>query len=62
MLAGLTPAAMLCEVMNDDGTMARLPDLEIFAERHVLKIVTVKALQDYRRANEPLRETLRAAS
>ena len=62
MLAGLTPAAMLCEVMNDDGTMARLPDLEIFAQRHVLKIVTVKALQDYRRAREGARDNLRAAS
>lgn len=50
MLAGLTPAAMLCEVMNDDGTMARLPDLKIFADKHDLKIVTVKALADYRRA------------
>lgn len=51
-LAGLTPAAMICEVMNDDGTMARLPDLEIFAEKHGLKIISVKALQDYRRVNE----------
>ncbi len=61
-LAGLTPAAMLCEVMNDDGTMARLPDLEIFAEKHELKIISVKALQDYRRANEQERKKLRAAS
>ena len=60
MLAGLTPAAMLCEVMNDDGTMARLPDLEVFAERHSLKIITVKALQDYRRAHEADTENLRA--
>jgi len=52
MLAGLTPAAMLCEVMNDDGTMARLPDLEIFATRFAMKIISVKALQDYRRAGE----------
>lgn len=62
MLAGLTPAAMLCEVMNDDGTMARLPDLEIFAARHELKIVTVKALQDYRNAREGAQVSLRAAS
>lgn len=61
-LAGLTPAAMLCEVMNDDGTMARLPDLEIFAVRHGLKIISVKALQDYRRAREADRKPLRAAS
>lgn len=51
-LAGLTPAAMICEVMNDDGAMARLPDLEVFAVRHGLKIISVKALQDYRRAME----------
>ncbi|NOX81694.1 MAG: 3,4-dihydroxy-2-butanone-4-phosphate synthase [Alphaproteobacteria bacterium] len=61
-LAGLTPAAMLCEVMNDDGTMARLPDLETFAERFGLKIISVKALQDYRRANECADGNLRAAS
>ena len=51
-LAGLTPAAMICEVMNDDGTMARLPDLQTFAARHDMKIISVKALQDYRRATE----------
>ena len=51
-LAGLSPASMICEVMNDDGTMARLPDLEVFAERHGLKIISVKALQDYRRATQ----------
>jgi len=61
-LAGLTPAAMLCEVMNNDGTMARLPDLEIFAVRHGLKIISVEALQDYRRASETVSEKLRVAS
>lgn len=61
-LSGLTPAAMICEVMKDDGDMARLPDLEIFAERHGLKIISVKALQDYRRANETTGGALRAAS
>ncbi len=60
-LAGLTPAAMICEVMNDDGTMARLPDLEIFAARFAMKIISVKALQDYRRANESESGALRAA-
>jgi 3,4-dihydroxy-2-butanone 4-phosphate synthase len=50
--AGLTPAAMICEVMNDDGSMARLPDLEAFAARHGLRIVSVKALRDYRLAHE----------
>lgn len=51
-LAGLTPASMICEVMNDDGTMARLPDLEVFSEKHGLKIISVKAIIDYRRAAE----------
>jgi len=51
-LAGLTPAAMLCEIMNEDGTMARLPELETFAARCGLLIVSVKALADYRRAAE----------
>ena len=60
-LAGLTPAAMICEVMREDGHMARLPDLEIFAKKHGLKIVSVKALQDYRRATEGVRADLRAA-
>lgn len=60
-LAGLTPAAMICEVMRDDGEMARLPDLEVFAAKHGLRIVTVKALQDYRRAHLRAREELRAA-
>ena len=60
-LAGLTPASMICEVMNDDGTMARLPDLEVFAERHQLKIISVEALQAYRRDHEK-DSTLRAAS
>jgi len=50
-LAGLTPAAMICEIMNHDGTMARLPDLEVFASRHRLKICSVKALQEYLRAD-----------
>lgn len=59
-LAGLTPAAMICEIMNDDGTMARLPDLEIFAARHGLKIVSVEAIAEYRRMSEAP-ERLRAA-
>ena len=60
-LAGLTPAAMLCEVMNDDGTMARLPDLEVFAAKHGLKIISVEAIAKYRRATEPESNWLRAA-
>ncbi|MEX1018246.1 MAG: 3,4-dihydroxy-2-butanone-4-phosphate synthase, partial [Litorilinea sp.] len=48
-LAGLTPAAVICEVMAADGTMARLPELGILAAQHQLKIVSVQALVDYRR-------------
>jgi 3,4-dihydroxy 2-butanone 4-phosphate synthase/GTP cyclohydrolase II len=53
-LAGLTPAAVLCEIMNDDGTMARLPDLIDFAGRHGLKIGTIADLIEYRSANESI--------
>src|SRR5438128_2098810 len=51
-IAGLTPAAAICEVMNDDGTMARLPQLRLFAERHDLKIVSVADLISYRMQTE----------
>jgi 3,4-dihydroxy 2-butanone 4-phosphate synthase/GTP cyclohydrolase II len=51
-LAGLTPAAAIVEIMNEDGTMARRPDLEIFAQRHGLKIGTIVDLIQYRIANE----------
>jgi 3,4-dihydroxy 2-butanone 4-phosphate synthase/GTP cyclohydrolase II len=47
-LAGLTPAGVLCEVVNDDGTMARLPELEDFAARHGIPLITIAALVDYR--------------
>jgi 3,4-dihydroxy 2-butanone 4-phosphate synthase/GTP cyclohydrolase II len=53
-LAGLTPAAVICEVMNDDGTMARLPQLIEFAAAHKLKIGTIADLIEYRGANESL--------
>jgi 3,4-dihydroxy 2-butanone 4-phosphate synthase/GTP cyclohydrolase II len=53
-LAGLTPAAVLCEIMNDDGTMARLPDLIEFSGRHRLKIGTIADLIEYRSANESI--------
>src|SRR5687767_15725989 len=53
-LAGLTPAAVLCEIMRDDGTMARLPDLLQFAAQHDLKIGTIADLIHYRNANESL--------
>jgi len=51
-LAGLKPAAVICEVMKDDGTMARMPDLEVFAEKHGLKIATVADVIAYRMRKE----------
>lgn len=57
-LAGLIPAGVICEVMKDDGTMARLPDLVEFARRHGLKIGTISDLIAYRRRHDNLvRET-----
>ena len=53
-LAGLKPAGVICEVMNDDGTMARMPDLEIFSKKHGVKIVTIADLIRYRLQNESL--------
>ncbi|MBQ0937636.1 bifunctional 3,4-dihydroxy-2-butanone-4-phosphate synthase/GTP cyclohydrolase II [Ideonella paludis] len=53
-MAGLTPSAVICEIMNDDGSMARLPDLEIFAREHGLKIGTIADLITYRSRNESL--------
>lgn len=55
-LAGLTPAGVICEIMNDDGTMARLPDLVKFAQFHNLKIGTIVDLIGYRRRNDNLVE------
>jgi len=51
-LAGLKPAGVICEVMKDDGTMARMPDLEEFAQEHDLKIVTIADVIHYRMQNE----------
>ncbi|MHC1727664.1 MAG: bifunctional 3,4-dihydroxy-2-butanone-4-phosphate synthase/GTP cyclohydrolase II [Syntrophobacteraceae bacterium] len=51
-LAGMKPAGVICEIMNDDGTMARMPDLEKFAERFELKITTIADLIDYRMQRE----------
>jgi 3,4-dihydroxy 2-butanone 4-phosphate synthase/GTP cyclohydrolase II len=51
-LAGLSPAAVICEIMNEDGTMARVPELTEFAKRHRLKMVTIKALIEYRMRRE----------
>jgi 3,4-dihydroxy 2-butanone 4-phosphate synthase/GTP cyclohydrolase II len=51
-LAGLTPAGVICEIMNDDGTMARVPDLINFCKEHELKMITVAELIRYRMAHE----------
>ena len=55
-LAGLTPAGVICEIMNDDGTMARLPDLLSFAQKHDLKVATIADLISYRRRTESIVE------
>ena len=57
-LAGLIPAGVVCEVMNEDGTMARVPDLVRYCERHGLKMVTVADLIEYRRRTEKLVERM----
>jgi len=53
-ISGLTPAAVICEIMNEDGTMARLPQLEQFAAEHNLKMITVADLVHYRISKETL--------
>jgi 3,4-dihydroxy 2-butanone 4-phosphate synthase/GTP cyclohydrolase II len=51
-LAGMVPAGVICEIMNDDGTMARVPDLLKFAKEHDLKVITIKDLINYRLQRE----------
>ena len=51
-LAGLSPGGVICEIMNDDGTMARLPDLVTFAQKHNLKVATIADLMEYRLRND----------
>lgn len=53
-IAGLNPSAVICEIMNEDGSMARLPDLEKFSKKHGLKIITVKEIINYRMKKESL--------
>jgi 3,4-dihydroxy 2-butanone 4-phosphate synthase / GTP cyclohydrolase II len=55
-IAGLNPAGVICEIMNDDGTMARVPDLVAYCERHGLKMITVADLIAYRRRHDKLIE------
>lgn len=57
-LAGLTPAAVICEIINDDGTMSRREDLAIFSERHGISMVSIRDLIDYRVRHEVLIEVL----
>lgn len=58
-LAGLNPAGVICEILNEDGTMARLPDLEVFCARHSLKMVSIADLIAYRRRTEKQVELIR---
>jgi 3,4-dihydroxy 2-butanone 4-phosphate synthase/GTP cyclohydrolase II len=60
-LAGLYPAGVVCEIMNDDGTMARMPDLEVFAEKHGLKILSIAQIIAHRRRHEKLIERVAEA-
>jgi 3,4-dihydroxy 2-butanone 4-phosphate synthase/GTP cyclohydrolase II len=55
-LAGFSPAGVICEIMKDDGHMARVPELEVFCEKYGLKLVTIKDLIEYRRTKEILVE------
>ena len=57
-MAGCSPAAVICEIMKDDGTMARLPDLQLFAAEHGLKIGTIASMIEHRSRNESLIEHL----
>jgi len=61
-LAGLFPAAVLCEIMDEDGTMARLPTLKEIAEEHDLKIISIEDLIKYRKKNEKLVDRTGSAS
>ena len=58
-LAGLNPAGVVCEIMNEDGSMARVPDLAPYCEQHGLKMVTVADLVEYRRRHEQLVERVK---
>ena len=55
-LAGLKPAGVICEIMNDDGTMARVPELSKFVKQHKIKMITIKDLMEYRLNSEALVE------
>jgi len=55
-LAGMNPSGVICEIMNDDGTMARMPQLKVFAKKHKMKIAAIRDLIEYRRSTERLIE------
>lgn len=55
-MAGMKPAGVICEIMNEDGTMSRMPELEIFAKKHDLLILTIEDMIEYRRRREQLVE------
>jgi 3,4-dihydroxy 2-butanone 4-phosphate synthase/GTP cyclohydrolase II len=59
-LAGLKPAGVICEIMNDDGTMARVPELSKFVKKHKIKMITIKDLMEYRLNSEALVEEVAA--
>src|SRR4029453_11782466 len=61
-IAGLIPAGVVCEIMNEDGTMARVPNLIPYCERHGIKLVTVADLIEYRRRHEQLVERVTAVA
>ncbi len=61
-LAGLKPAGVICEVMNDDGTMARVPQLSKFVKKHKIKMITIKDLMEYRLNSETLVEEVAATN
>ena len=61
-LAGLRPSAVICEIMKDDGTMARLPDLKIFAARHNLPIIAIRDIIRHRMRHETLVEHVSSAA
>ncbi|MGT2610561.1 3,4-dihydroxy-2-butanone-4-phosphate synthase [Staphylococcus aureus] len=52
-LTGAKPAGVICEIMNDDGTMAKIQDLQKFKEKHQLKMITIDDLIEYRKKLEP---------
>ena len=61
-LAGLNPSAVICEIMNDDGTMARMPDLEAFSQRHNVRIATIADLIAYRLRHDRIIERVREST